>query len=181
MSRKLAHITMEIMMKKYLLAAALTSSLSNFALAQEASQVTAAPDFVPKAAMSDLFEIKSGELAASKSQSPEVKKAGQELVMDHTKSSMELEALAKQTGVAFEKPIKLDKKHQQMIDNMVAADDKNFDEAFKGTQVQAHKEGIILFKSYSEGGDHPQLKQFATKTLPVLEHHLQMVEQIKPQ
>src|SRR4051812_31589135 len=109
---ELAHIIKEFLMKKYLLAAALTSSLSNFALAQEASPVTAAADFAPKAAMSDLFEIKSGELAASKSQNPEVKKAGQELVMDHTKSSLELEALAQQTGVAFEKPIKLDEKHQ---------------------------------------------------------------------
>jgi putative membrane protein len=167
-------------MKTYLLAFVLITSLSGFALSQEPSKVTDAKEFVPMAAMSDLFEIESGKLAESKSHNNDLKAIGKQLITDHTKSSQELEALSKQAGVTFEKPVKLDEKHQQMLDKLDSADGKAFDEAFKGVQIRAHKEGVALFKSYSDSGDQPDLKQFAAKTLPILEHHLEMIEQVKP-
>jgi putative membrane protein len=170
----------EMFMKTYLLALVLTTSLSGFALGQEPSKVTDAKEFVPMAAMSDLFEIETGKLAENKSQNKDIRAAGKQLVSDHTKSSQELEALSKQAGVTFEKPVKLDEKHQQKLEKLAAADGKAFDEAFKVAQIQAHEEGVALFKSYSESGDQPYLKQFAAKTLPVLEHHMEMIEQAKP-
>jgi len=36
-----------------------------------------------------------------------------------------------------------------------------------------------LFERYSKSGDNPKLKDWAGKTLPVLQHHLQMAEALE--
>ena len=43
-------------------------------------------------------------------------------------------------------------------------------------QVSAHKDAVSLFERYSKGGDNPKLKDWAGKTLPTLQHHLDMAE-----
>lgn len=43
-------------------------------------------------------------------------------------------------------------------------------------QFDAHKEAVSLFRKYSKDGGSDQLKDFAEKTLPILERRLSMVE-----
>jgi putative membrane protein len=45
-------------------------------------------------------------------------------------------------------------------------------------QVSAHKDAVSLFERYARGGDSAKLKDWAGKTLPALQHHLQMAEQM---
>jgi putative membrane protein len=45
-------------------------------------------------------------------------------------------------------------------------------------QVSAHKDAVSLFERYAQGGDNAKLKDWAGKTLPALQHHLQMAEQM---
>jgi putative membrane protein len=164
-------------MKKYLLTFVFAAAFSPFAFAQDTTTVTEAIQFVPMVANSDLFEIESGKLAQKMAQSDAVKTAASEIVTDHTKSSQELEAMAKAAGITFQKPTTLDAKHQQLLDQLSKVDQNGFDAAF--SQAQAHQEAISIFKSYSSGGDQPELKQFAAKGVPVLEQHLQMFQQIE--
>lgn len=42
-----------------------------------------------------------------------------------------------------------------------------------------HEDAVDLFKSQSESGKDPELKAFAAKTLPVLQGHLNMINEIK--
>jgi putative membrane protein len=166
-------------MKKYLLTFVFAAAFSPFAFAQDTTTVTEATQFVPMVANSDLFEIESGKLAQKMAQSDAVKTAASQIVTDHTKSSQELEAMTKAAGITFQKPTTLDAKHQQLLDQLSKVDQNGFDAAFSQAQVQAHQEAISIFKSYSSGGDQPELKQFAAKGVPVLEQHLQMFQQIK--
>jgi putative membrane protein len=46
-------------------------------------------------------------------------------------------------------------------------------------QVSAHKDAVSLFERYSKAGDNSKLKDWAGKTLPTLQHHLQMAENLK--
>ena len=64
------------------------------------------PDFVQKAAMSDMYEVQAGKLAADKGQSDAVKQFGQQMVDAHTKTTEEL------TGIVKTKNIKVDLSHQ---------------------------------------------------------------------
>jgi putative membrane protein len=43
-------------------------------------------------------------------------------------------------------------------------------------QISAHKDAVSLFERYAKGGDNPELKEWAGKTLPALQHHLDMAQ-----
>jgi putative membrane protein len=45
-------------------------------------------------------------------------------------------------------------------------------------QVSAHKDAVSLFERYSKSGDNAKLKDWAGKTLPALQHHLDMAQQL---
>jgi putative membrane protein len=44
--------------------------------------------------------------------------------------------------------------------------------------VSAHKNAVSLFERYGKGGDNNELKGWATQTLPTLQHHLDMAQQL---
>jgi putative membrane protein len=43
-------------------------------------------------------------------------------------------------------------------------------------QVSAHKDATLLFERYAKGGDDLNLKDWAGNTLPALQHHLEMAQ-----
>jgi putative membrane protein len=45
-------------------------------------------------------------------------------------------------------------------------------------QVGAHKDAVSLFERYAKGGENTKLKDWAGNTLPALQHHLQMADQM---
>jgi putative membrane protein len=45
-------------------------------------------------------------------------------------------------------------------------------------QVSAHKDAVSLFGRYAKGGEDPKLKEWAGKTLPALQHHLKMAQNL---
>ena len=130
------------------------------------------PDFVQKAAMSDMYEVQAGKLAAEKGQSDVVKQFGQQMVDAHTKTTEELTGIVKSKNIKVDLPPKLDAKHQKLIDDLNSASPQDFDKTYAKQQVDGHQEAVDLFKKYASSGDDADVKQFAEKTLPTIEHHL---------
>lgn len=172
-------------MKRQFLLAGLGLALATGAMAQSATApsgqaaatataVTTAQQFVPIAAASNMFEIESSRLALQKSQSAGVKSFAQEMIDDHTKATKEMQAVLAKANLAA--PAAMDARHQQMVTQLNSASGAQFDQAYMTMQLQAHQEAVALFTSYSQGGDNPDLKAFATKTLPTLKEHLAMVQ-----
>ena len=54
-----------------------------------------------------------------------------------------------------------------------------FDRAYDMAQQEGHRKAVALFEAYAQGGDNPQLKQWAAKTLPHLKQHMSMAEKLK--
>ena len=50
-----------------------------------------------------------------------------------------------------------------------------FDRAYIDAMVADHKKTVALFEAESQNGNDPEIKAFATKTLPVLRKHLEVV------
>jgi putative membrane protein len=119
------------------------------------------PDFVSKAAMSDMYEVQAGNLAADKGQSDAVKQFGQEMVDAHTKTTEELTGIVKSKNIKVDLPTKLDAKHQKLIDDLNSASAQEFDKTYANQQVDAHQEAVDLFKKYASSGDDADVKQFA--------------------
>jgi putative membrane protein len=131
------------------------------------------PDFVQKAAMSDMYEVQAGKLAAEKGQSDVVKQFAQQMVEAHTKTTEELTGIVKSKNIKVDLPTKLDAQHQKLIDDINSASPRDFDKTYAKQQVDGHQEAVHLFKKYAAKGDDADVKQFAEKTLPTIEHHLE--------
>jgi putative membrane protein len=129
------------------------------------------PDFVQQAAMSDMYEVEAGKIAAVRGKSEAVKQFGQHMVEAHTHSTAELKGVAQAEKINVEVPGALDEKHRLMIDDLMAAHD--FDKTYARQQVKAHEAAVELFSGYAEKGDDPVVKAFAAKILPEIKQHLE--------
>jgi putative membrane protein len=112
-------------------------------------------DFVTEAANSDMLEIASSKLAQQKGNADE-KKFAEQMITDHTKTTTEIKG---------------------MVESGDAKAD-NFASDYDSMQVSAHKDAVSLFERYSKSGDNPKLKDWAGKTLPTLQHHLEMAQSL---
>ncbi|MGJ4996579.1 DUF4142 domain-containing protein [Bradyrhizobium sp. HKCCYLS3077] len=134
-------------------------------------------DFVKQVAISDMFELQSNQLGEQKGNAQEKTFAAQ-MVKDHTKTSSELKSMVESGKVKATLPTALDSAHLSKLDKLKAANGKEFSDDFSDMQVSAHKDAVSLFERYAKGGDNPALKDWAGKTLPALQHHLDMAQNL---
>jgi len=132
--------------------------------------------FVLKAAAGGMMEVELGNLAQQNALSARVKKFGAMMVKDHSKANEELKALADTKNVLI--PSKMPDKIQGHIDEMKKLRGKDFDKHYMSMMTDDHKDDIDLFEQAAKGSD-AELKAFATKTLPVLQMHLDSAKKIK--
>ncbi len=135
-------------------------------------------DFVKIAAISDMFEIESSKLAATRADASS-KQFATKMIEDHTKTSVELRTLAPKAGVEI--PGALDGSHQSRLDKLKGLQGADFDKEYDSMQVDAHENAVSLFERYAKGGDNAELKAFATKHLPHLQEHLRMAKDLRSQ
>jgi putative membrane protein len=131
------------------------------------------PDFVEKVAISDMYEVQAGKLAAEKGQSEAIKTFGRQMVDAHTKTSEELLQIVKSKDGKIKVPTSLDAKHQAMLDDLKDASAEAFDKIYADQQVDAHQDAVDIFKDYASHGRDADIQQFAKKTLPTIKHHLE--------
>ncbi|GAB3529375.1 hypothetical protein GCM10027443_08560 [Pontibacter brevis] len=125
--------------------------------------------FLQTAASSNLLEIELGNLAIQNASSPEVKEFGRMMVEHHKKANQELQTIASQTGVTL--PESLMPMHQTLAERVTGKTGTEFDEDYMDTMETAHKMDVAMFKAKSENASAPNVKSFASKTLPLLESH----------
>jgi len=135
-------------------------------------------DFVKEVAISDMFEIESSKLAAQNGQAAPVKSFASQMVTDHGKTSSELKAMVSGGKVKAELPTALDSSHQSKLDKLKGLKGADFDKQYVSDQQSAHKDAVGLFERYAKGGDNPELKGWAGKTLPALQHHKDMADKL---
>jgi putative membrane protein len=172
-------------MKKTFSLVALTAALlSTSAVAQSTGEKTGvnstlgiAPttaDFIKEAATSDMLEIAAAKVAEQKGNAQEKTFAAQ-MITDHTKTTTELKGMVNGNEKAA-LPTSLDDSAQKKLDKLNAAKAEDFASEYDPMQVSAHKDATSLFERYAKGGDDPKLKDWAGKTLPALQHHLEMAQ-----
>jgi putative membrane protein len=138
---------------------------------------TDANGFATAVAASDMYEIESSRLAATKSNSTEVKELAGHLITDHQKSTAELKTAASQAKVAVTPA--LDAEKQAMLDQLKAASGADFDRLYLEQQKTAHQKALGLLQSFAQGGDAAPLKAFARKATGVIEGHIEHLNGIR--
>ncbi|MFG1424126.1 DUF4142 domain-containing protein [Roseixanthobacter liquoris] len=137
------------------------------------------PKFVEAAGIADRFEIEAGRLALEKSENPQIKILATRLVADHTHALAELKAAAAKADGQIVVPSTLDPKHEAKIEQLKAATGADFDTLFVQLQTSAHDAAVGIFASFAKDGDQTALKEYAARTLPMLERHFEQVKQIQ--
>lgn len=132
--------------------------------------------FAERAASSNAFEIESSSLALQaleraglETDQPLVDFA-QAMVRDHNEAQEQLHLAAAADGVIV--PAEIDDRHTATLDSLkTASTGENFRSAYVTAQVDAHEESVALFTAFAADGPEGALKDFAAKTLPVLQQH----------
>jgi putative membrane protein len=175
-------------MKKLVIILVATTMLSGPVLAQSIGEKTGvnvtlgiAPktqDFITEAANSDMLEIAAAKIAQQKGNADEKKFASQ-TITDHTRTSADIKQLIDNGAVKAELPKALNSTSQSKLEKLQSAGADEFAAIYDPMQVAAHEDAVSLFERYAKGGDNAKLKDWAGKTLPVLQHHLAMAQQIE--
>jgi putative membrane protein len=143
-----------------------------------AEMTTTTNGFVTAAAISDMYEIEAGKLAAARARSAEVKAFAQQMVDAHTKTSATLKGILASGKVNVTPPTVLDNRRQGMLNNLKGASAADFDHRYMVQQVAAHREANALFEGYGKDGDNAAVKAFAAKTHHDIAMHLKMAEEL---
>ena len=141
------------------------------------SNEAAAPDFVAKAAASDMFEVEAAKLAQTKAKNPGVKKFADEMVTAHTKSTADLKKAIADSGQTLALPTALPKDLQDKLSDLGKAE--NFDKAYMDSQVDAHQAALDVLQRYAQDGDVPVIKAFAAATAPTVQQHLEKARVVR--
>jgi putative membrane protein len=132
--------------------------------------------FMMNAAMGGMEEVEMGKLAASNATNADVKAFGQRMVDDHTKANDQLKQLAQTKGVTL--PTDMSKAQHADMTKLGKMTGDAFDHAYVKMMVKDHKKDVAEFQMESMRGADADIKSFATRTLPTLQEHLQMIQRI---
>lgn len=134
-----------------------------------------AQNFATEASAAGMAEIDAAKLALKKSQSADVKTFAQHIIDDHTKANTELKAIAqKQKLELSDSPSVMNQAKAKVLD----VRDESFDAAYANNQVSAHEDAVKLFTDAANNSSDTEIKAFAQKTLPVLQQHLEMAQEL---
>lgn len=133
--------------------------------------------FIAKAAAGGKAEVELGNLALAKTTNTSIKDFANMMVTDHTKSNEELMAMAK--NKSFMLADSLDGEHKAKADNLRNLSGAEFDRAYMATMVADHQKTLELMRTEASTGVDANLKDFAIKTAPVIQSHLEHAQRLQ--
>lgn len=148
--------------------------LSAAGIVSAASLSDADKKFIVMAADTDMSEAHQGQMAESQATRADVKDFARTLVQDHTKAYQQLTELAVKTGVSI--PTGIDTAKDRTIVQLVHLSGSRFDNQFIRDEIADHRHAIALFKREAEHGQDADVRDYASKMVPVLENHLHLAE-----
>jgi putative membrane protein len=99
------------------------------------------------------------------------------MVEAHTESTKRLTVLASQKGASL--PQMMPPPEQEMMSSLESARGAAFDRRYAAMQVRAHNAAASVFRAEASDGTDPDLRGFAQRLLPDIEHHLAMARSLR--
>ena len=133
--------------------------------------------FVRHAASGGIAEVKLGELAQEKGSSRAVKEFGKRMEKDHSQAGGQLKEVASKNNIAV--PEVMDTQDQATYDQLSKLSGEEFDQVYAQLMVTDHEQDIEEFKTQASTGGNPDVKRFASSTLPTLQDHLRQAREME--
>ena len=135
------------------------------------AQMMSGKTYVMKAGASDLYEMQSSRLLLSSTGDAKLKNYANMMIRDHTKSTDEVKAAAKQAGMTVAPP-KLDAKQSRDVAALRAAKGTARDQLYVRQQKASHQMALKLQQDYAANGTVQALKAAAGQIVPVVQMHI---------
>jgi putative membrane protein len=129
------------------------------------------------AAQSDQYEIVAAQDALTQSQNPRIKAFAQEMIEAHTRTTEALKQAVSASGM-MPPPLAMSSDQALMVSSIQSLRGADFDKAYARQQVLAHTQALAVEQSYASAGKDANLRKAAQAAVPVIQHHLQMAQEI---
>lgn len=126
--------------------------------------------FLVDAASINLEEIELSQLAETRAVGVKAKELAKMMLDDHKKSLEEVKTLAAKKMVTL--PTSLTDESQNTYNKLVEKNGNDFDKKYCEIMTEGHKSAIKEFEKEANEATDMDIKNWASKTLPVLRNHL---------
>jgi putative membrane protein len=159
-------------------AAPSSSSSAGSSNASNSSASSSNPDqqFINDAAKGNRAEIELGKLVESKARDANVKQFAKMMQTDHAKALSQLQQIAQSKNLTLPDGIPDDA--QDLETKLSSESGKQLEKDYMDGMVQDHQKDVQEFKDATGKLQDNDVKQWAEKTLPTLEKHLQKAQQV---
>lgn len=129
--------------------------------------------FLQDAAAGAMLQAELGRMAAQKGTTEQVRQFGRRIADDQSQTAEQLKSIAQSKGVPL--PDSLDTKHRKEVERLQKLSGVQFDQAYMKLMLEDHQRDIRDFRKTAQQGSDPNVKSFASSSLPRLHDHLAMV------
>ncbi|MCX2742093.1 DUF4142 domain-containing protein [Pontibacter anaerobius] len=133
--------------------------------------------FAAEAASASMLQVQLGEAAEGKAVSPEVKGLAQEMVTAHQNILNDLRDVAEQSN--FVLPSTLGESHHEVYQEITDKSGITFDLAYLKSIADQNKNMVDRYSDMAKNGQVMELKQYASKQVPLLKQHQQVLERLQ--
>lgn len=133
-----------------------------------------AADRLVDAYSANLYEIRISENAAMKASTADVKKLAGMLVEAHTKMNADIERLAQSKNITL--PTGLSDEQHRKMGRVTEKTGLDYDKEYCDEMKNKHEDALKTYERLAEKCEDPEIKQWASETLPEVRTHLDMVE-----
>jgi putative membrane protein len=130
-------------------------------------------NFVAQANLGAPFQIASGRIAEKKAATADIRDYAHLMVVSHMPVVDGLNSILQRKRIVAPPETLLQGAYDSMIASLKSDAGAAFDRDYVGGQVDYQKGNAALFRYEIQNGADPGLKEFAQRTLPKIEDHLQ--------
>lgn len=152
-----------------------TLALAASTLAASPASAASPREFLMDASRGDASEVMLGQMIAQRAMAPRVRQYGMMLMRDHSKGLREAQMMAARLHVrASGEPMPEAREEARRLRTLRG---RAFDAEVKRYMIEDHEKDIRKFESQTHETDSAT-SAFASRTLPVLQHHLEVARSL---
>jgi putative membrane protein len=135
-------------------------------------------NFVEKAALGNLTEMKFAQSASTKATDSLVKAFAMDMISEHTAAQTELQAIANDYG-DITWPQDLDAQHKTLLTQLDSLSGFAFDSMYIESQITDHQAAVMTFQTETTTGTVDRVKTYAGKYLPHIQDHFDRADSLQ--
>ncbi len=132
--------------------------------------------FMDRAARGGLTTVQASDLATHRAARADIRRYAAMARADRSRLNGELAALAQRKRISL--PTTPSATQQQMLSELLGLAGATFDRQYLGQEVALQSHAIELYREEAKVGTDPDVRAFAARALPLLQHHLLTAERL---